>query len=282
MSKEKETKVVLVTGASSGIGQAIARHLAKSGYKVYGTSRKIRQEQGVIPMIMDVNNEDSVQQTVNDIIEDEGRLDAVVNCAGLGINGSVEEMPVKEAKAAFETNFFGVMRVCQAVMPQMRKQRYGAIINVSSIAGEVGLPFRGYYSASKFAVEGLTEALRMEARPFGVRVMILQPGDFNTNIANSRRGQGVPKDSPYHKLLTDMERQIKEGMDKAPGPEEIGPYVERMLKKSNPALRYRVGALLETITPTAKRILPQKLFQKLIMSFYGLNGVTPEDIGPQK
>ena len=275
----------LITGASSGIGEAIAKHLARKGYRVYGTSRKPRpnSDEGIRFLQMNVDEDESVKIAVQELLEKESRLDLVINCAGLGINGSVEEIPVSIVKEAFETNFFGVLRVCQAVIPAMRRQRSGCIINVSSIAGEAGLPFRGFYSASKFALEGMTEAMRMELKPFGIRTCLLQPGDFNTNIAKSRKGIGIPENSPYYQLLVEMKKQIDAGMEHAPGPERVGPFVEKIFQKKNPGLRHKAGAFLEIITPTVKRIVPYKWYESLIMGFYNLKGKTPEDfLNPDK
>lgn len=266
-------KTAFITGASSGIGEAIALHLITKGYKVYGSSRKEKDStaDGIQFIQMDVDEDASVTKAVATYFQKEDHIDLLINCAGLGINGSVEEMPIEEVRAVFETNFFGPLKVCQAFIPKMREQRSGTIINVSSIAGEVGLPFRGFYSASKFALEGMTESMRMELKQFNIKVCILQPGDFNTNIATARRGQGIPKDSPYKALLEQMEVQIAEGMEKSPSPDCVGPFVENMLGKKNPVLRHRVGAKLETITPRIKKTLPHHWYEKLIMGFYGMN-----------
>ncbi|MFA8449764.1 MAG: SDR family oxidoreductase [Bacteroidales bacterium] len=265
-------KVAFITGASSGIGKAIAMHFLKLNYKVYGTSRKKteQKEDNIFFLQMDVNDDISVQKACQEFTSKENNLDLLINCAGLGINGSVEEMPINEVKSVFETNFFGPLRVCQQLIPLMRKQKKGHIINVSSIAGEAGLPFRGFYSASKFALEGMTESLRMELRAYNIKVCLLQPGDFNTNIANARKGTGIPKNSPYQKFLEQMEQQIEEGMNKSPKPDCVGPFVENIIKKKNPKLRYRVGAKLETITPILKCILPYKIYEALILKFYNM------------
>ncbi|BDD04680.1 SDR family oxidoreductase [Aureibacter tunicatorum] len=266
-------KIALITGGSSGIGKAIALHLFQKGYKVYVTSRKAtaKSSEGLHYLQMDVNNSESVIEAVNTLKAEEKRIDVLINSAGIGIIGSIEELPIDTVKEVFETNFFGLTRVCQAVAPIMRAQGSGHIINISSIAGEAGLPFRGHYSASKFAVEGMTEALRMELMPFGVKVCIIQPGDFNTNISQHRKGIEVDRSSPYYEMLQVVNDEIANGMETAPTPERVGPFTEKILNSNSPNLRYRVGALLETITPILKKFLPYKTYEKLIMNHYKMN-----------
>jgi NAD(P)-dependent dehydrogenase (short-subunit alcohol dehydrogenase family) len=266
-------KVALVTGASSGIGEAIALELLKAGYRVYGTSRRERSSEpgGIQFLKMDVDQDGSVQQGARQLLEQEAHIDLVVNCAGLGILGAIEEIPISTAKRNFETNVFGVMRVCQAFAPRLREQGFGCIINISSIAGEVSLPFRGMYSAGKFAMEAMTEALRMELAPFGVRVVILQPGDFNTPIKQNRTHVELGADSPYEYYIERVKDQIKEGMEKAPTPEGVGRKVVAIAKRNRPGLRYRVGSLLETITPRLRKVLPERFYVYMIMAFHGMH-----------
>lgn len=265
--------IALVTGASSGIGEAIAFALIKAGHRVYGTSRSPRESKpdGIQFLQMNVDEEASVKTAVGELLAKEGRIDVVVNSAGLGVIGAVEEVPMELAKRVFETNYFGTMRVCQAVIPSMRKQRSGCIINISSIGGEVGLPFRGIYSASKFAVEGMTEALRMELRPFGVRTVIIQPGDFNTNIGADRPTIDHGEDSPYEHYLREIRAEIDKGMASAPTPEAVGEAVIKIVRSTSPGFRYRVGAFMETLTPKLKKVFPHKLYEHLIMGHYRMH-----------
>ena len=181
-------RVVLVTGASSGIGLACATHLAGRGYRVYGTSRRPGAGQaGSLAMLAaDVTDDGSVEQAVATVLDREGRLDIVVNNAGMGIAGPVENTSIEQAKWQLEVNFFGAFRVCRAALPAMRKQGSGYIVNIGSIGGLIAIPYQAMYSASKFALEGMSEALRMEVRPFGVRVVIIEPGDHKTGITQNR------------------------------------------------------------------------------------------------
>jgi len=182
------SKVVLITGGSSGIGKSIGEFLLEKGYKVFGTSRNPeRYDSSKFTILtMDVKNLQSIWNTVETIIDKEGRLDILINNAGVGITGPIEEIPEAEIKANFETNFFGPINVIKSVLPQMRKQKSGLIINVTSIAGYMGLPYRGIYSASKRAIELLTEAFRMELKDFNIKMTNVAPGDFATNIAAGR------------------------------------------------------------------------------------------------
>ena len=211
-------KVVLITGASSGIGQACARHLARRGYQVFGTSRRPQAgaEEPFEMIPMDVTDEDSVRQGVATVLARAGRLDAVVNNAGFGFGGAVEDTSIDEAQELFETNFFGTLRVCRAVLPHMRERRAGTIVNVSSLAGLIAQPFVGMYCATKFAIEGVTEALRMEVRPFGIHVVMIEPGDTRTGFtANRRPTQASQAASPYadsmQRVLAVIERDEETG-----------------------------------------------------------------------
>ena len=189
--------VVLITGASSGIGRACALHFARLGATVYGTTRRspddvaggLRQELDdsvrLEMLEMNVDDDESVRRGIGQVLERAGRIDALVNCAGFGIGGAIEETSDADAMAILETNLLGTLRVCRAVLPSMRQQRGGTIVNISSIGGRIALPFQGLYSASKYGVEGMTEALRMEVRPFGIRVVLVEPGQ---SIRRRREG----------------------------------------------------------------------------------------------
>jgi NAD(P)-dependent dehydrogenase (short-subunit alcohol dehydrogenase family) len=268
--------VVLITGASSGIGQACARYLHRRGYRVYGTSRRAPVEPATDPagfcmLQMDVDSDDSVERGIRLILRREGRIDVVVNNAGFGIAGAIEETSVQEAKMQMETNFFGTLRVCRAVLPAMRKRGTGYIVNISSGAGRVSVPFQALYSASKFAVEGLTEALRMEVEPFGIRVAMIEPGDLHTGFTASRRrtaasGEGSAYTERLNAALAVMEADETGG----PSPEKVAPLVERIINARSPRLRYTVGPLFEKVALGLKRFFPARLFEWGLMKYYKL------------
>ena len=178
----ERTQVILITGASSGFGKVTAQTLAGKGYVVYGTSRRIANGNiGQIRMLIaDVTDENSVRSAVNRIMDEQGHIDVLINNAGMGIGGALEMATDEEISSQMDTNFMGMVRMCRAVLPIMRKQRQGKIINISSIAGRIAVPYQGFYSASKFAIEGYSEALSMEVYPFGIKVCVVEPGDFNT------------------------------------------------------------------------------------------------------
>lgn len=273
-------KVALVTGASSGIGKECATLLCEKGYRVYGTSRRASPLSGSsassdtppqpLTMIhMDVDQDASVQGAVKTIIEIEGRVDAVVNCAGFVLAGAVEDTTIGEAKAQFETNFFGALRVCRAVLPTMRSQRSGYIINISSIAGLIALPFQGMYSATKSAIEGLTEALSLEVKPFGIHVVAVEPGDCRTGVGHYRvRAKRSPQSSAYkqrlEKALNVMENDERNGSD----PRQVARQIVRIIKSPAPRLRYTVGSLFERVAVTVKKLLPSRIFEWLVLKYY--------------
>jgi NAD(P)-dependent dehydrogenase (short-subunit alcohol dehydrogenase family) len=257
-------RVVLITGASSGIGSACAEHLAARGFRVFGTQRRPSGgASGAVEMIaMDVDDDDSVTRGVAAVIERAGRIDAVVNNAGHAITGAVEDTAIPEARAQLETNFFGVLRVCRAVLPVMRAQGGGHIVNISSLAGVLGLPFSGLYSASKFALEGMTESLRHEVRPFGIRVVLIEPGDFQSRLPLARRTvAAATTNAAYQAAFAAAKAQQDKDEAGAPTPEPVALLVERVLRDRAPALRYSVGMLGQRIVVPLKRLLPQRVFE---------------------
>jgi len=255
------SKVVLITGASSGIGKSIGLFLMEKGFTVYGTSRKPSSvnESGLRLLQLDVSNEETIKQTVETIIEEKGRLDVLVNNAGVGITGPIEETPNEEIQNAFSTNFYGPINVMKAVLPEMRKQGNGLIINITSIAGYMGLPFRGVYSATKGALELVTEAMTN-----------LAPGDFATNIASGRYHTPVFEDSPYKETygmsLKEMDAHVDEGGD----PDEVAKLVFKIINTKKPKIHYKVGAFMQKFSIVLKRVLPDKTYEKLLVNHYKL------------
>jgi NAD(P)-dependent dehydrogenase (short-subunit alcohol dehydrogenase family) len=265
-------KVVLVTGASSGIGQAIARHLAGRGWRVFGTSRhEATGCDGVDMLRMDADEDNSVALAIGAIMEKTGRLDAVVNNAGWALMGPIEDTPIADARAQMETNFFGVLRVCRAALPIMRAQRSGHIVNISSLGGVFGMPFSGIYSASKFAVEGLSESLRLEARRFGIRVVLIEPGDTRSQLPLRRRTvQPVRRASAYQETFDRF--QVKQAQDegKAPPPDAVAGLVERVLRDPRPAMRYTAGMFDQRMVVPLKRWLPHSWFERILGAAMGV------------
>jgi len=263
-------RVVLVTGATAGIGRVCAEHLARRGWRVFGAGRRANVPvEGVEMIVMDVDDDASVRAGVETVLARAGRLDAVINNAGFSTRGAVEDFSIEDAKAQFETNFFGALRVCQAVLPAMRANGSGCIVNMSSLAGLVGLPFAGLYSASKFALEGLSESLRHETRPFNIRVVLVEPGDFRTEIGAKRRFYTSEK-SAYRSAFERLMQRRASHAAASPTPEPIARLVEEILNMEQPKLRYAVGLRQQLLLARAKRFLPQSLFEWAFIRVMGL------------
>ncbi len=264
--------VVLITGARTGIGRACAELLTKQGCRVYGTSRHPPDaEFGFTMLAMDVNETASVERGVRTLLERERHLDVVVNNAGFGYGGAVEDTSIQEAQATFETNLFGALRVCRAVLPTMRAQHNGLIVNVSSVGGRIGLPFQGLYSASKFALEGMTEALRMEVRAFGIDVVLIEPGDIRTDFTDNRRPvEAATTASVYAGQYREAISRIEEDERHGSPPARVAQVVWRAVRARSPKPRYIAGRLYEKAAILAKRWLPDAWLEWVLMKNYGL------------
>ena len=258
-------RVVLVTGASTGIGRLCAERLAASGWRVFGAARSA----GVIEsapgsnldwLPMDVTDDVSVQTAIDTILAQTGRIDAIVNNAGFSMRGSVEDVPMEEARAVFETNFFGALRVCRAAAPALRA-RGGYIVNMSSLAGVVGLPFTGHYCATKFALEGLSECLRYEMRPSGVHVVLVEPGDYRTGIQANRRTSSETQQGAYAQAFDRFLQKRQAFAARAPTAEPVAALVERILNDPAPRLRYVVAMPGQKLLPLLRRLLPQGVYE---------------------
>jgi NAD(P)-dependent dehydrogenase (short-subunit alcohol dehydrogenase family) len=265
-------KVVLITGASSGIGKSIGEFLHNKGFIVYGTSRNPeRILNSVFPLVaLEVRNPDSIHAAVSKIIATSGRLDIVINNAGVGITGPLEEIPMEEIKNNFETNFFGPIEVMKAALPQMRLQKSGLIINITSIAGYMGLPYRSVYSASKGALELVTEALRMEVKSFGIQITNVAPGDFNTNIASRRYHAPLIKDSAYEISYANTLKMMDQQVDSGSNPDEMAKAVYEIIQNPNPKIHYKVGVFMQQFSIVLKRILPDKVYEEMLMNHFKL------------
>ena len=265
-------KVVLITGGSSGIGKSIGEFLHQKGFVVYGTSRNPEKiSNSIFPLVaLDVRDKQSIVNCVAEVIQKAGRLDVVINNAGVGITGPIEEIPTEEIKNNFETNLFGPIEVMKAVLPQMRLQQSGLIINVTSIAGYMGLPFRGVYSASKGALELITEALRMEVKSFGIHITNVAPGDFATNIAAGRYHAPVIKGSAYEMTYGKSLKEMDNHVDNGSNPNEMALAIFAIIQNENPKIHYKVGAFMQKFSIVLKRILPDKMYERMLMNHYKL------------
>lgn len=265
-------KVVLVTGASSGIGNSIAIYLQKENYTVYGTSRnpQIVTDFAVKLIPMDVHSQESVDQAVDYVITQESKIDVLINNAGVGITGPMEETPIDAIKNAMDTNFYGPLRVLQAVLPHMRAQKSGRVINITSIAGYMGLPYRGIYSATKSALEIATEAYRMECAHLNIHFSNVAPGDFATNIASGRFHAPVKKGSDYEAGYANTLKLINDHVSDGGDPVEVAKKVAAILKESSPGIHYKVGTSLQKFSVLLKKLLPEKRYEKMLKKHYGL------------
>lgn len=246
-------KVALVTGSSNGIGLETALALAREGYHTYASMRDTKKaaellnsakKEGLELSIiqLDVDREESVKSAISQIMSEKQRIDVLVNNAGYGIFGCLEDLTLDEMRQQFETNFFAIARLIQTVSPIMRKQQSGTIVNISSVAGRIGFPGTPAYISSKFALEGLSECLRYELSPFGINVIIIEPGVIKTNFFNAMRMPGSQKpDSPYKEITNKVIGGIKMMAEMGTPPKEVADVIIKAIKEKNPLPRYPVG-----------------------------------------
>jgi short-subunit dehydrogenase len=267
-----DEKVVLITGASSGIGQATARLLSQRHFKVFGTSRNPASAE-IIPTVemlpLDVCNSDSVQACVEAVYSRLGRVDVLINNAGYELACALEELSSGEAIAQFETNFFGVVRMVNAVLPSMRRQKRGHIINVSSLAGLSPIPFLGIYSASKFALEGYTEALRLEVKPFNIHVSLTEAGFLKTPMMNNRQ-VGANRISEYDPWRQRALEAIRASEEKGPGPELVAETLLEIISSNTPRLRYLIGPQAKSVA-RLRRFLPAAMYEQGLRRTFSLD-----------
>jgi len=218
-------------------------------------------------IVMDIDDESSVAAGVASVLDDAGRIDVVVNNAGIALSGAIEDVSIDEAKAQFETNVFGAWRVCRTVLPIMRTQRSGLIINVSSIGGLIGLPFHGAYCSTKFALEGLSESLRLEARLSGVKVVLVEPGDVNTGMSD-RSSIATKQSAVYLEPLQSSVTAMKDGEESGIGPEVVARTVARVVHSRQPRFRYTVGQMSQRTGALAKRLLPWSVIEYILTKIY--------------
>ena len=266
------SKVVLITGGSSGIGKSVGEYLQAKGFKVYGTSRNPdRYPDSVFPIVaLDVTKAETISSCIAEVLKQESKIDVLINNAGAGITGPIEEIPDAEIKRNFETNLFGPINVIKAVLPTMRLRKSGLIINVTSIAGYMGLPYRGIYSASKGALELITEAFRMELKDFNIHMSNVAPGDFATNIAAGRYHAPVKDDSPYKEKYGNSLKMMDEHVDSGNDPKQMAEAILKIIQTKKPRTHYKVGAFMQKFSIVLKRILPDTFYEKILMNHYKL------------
>lgn len=262
-----EPLVILVTGGSSGLGAAMCGRLAQAGHVVIGTSRKPPAAKDLELIGMDIRDDASVMRAVDEVISKHGRIDVVVNNAGVGVQGAVEDIDPGLALQAFDTNVVGALRVCRAVLPHMRVRKKGLIIQVSSIAAEFGLPYRGFYSASKAALDRMTESLRIEVMPFGIKVVTVRPGEFKTPIAAGRlrpAAVGQAYRARYERAMHVLDGGL--GYSRDPG--ELAHVVERIINDPSPCNTYRVARGKQLFSVLLKKVLPGRVFERMVRRHY--------------
>jgi NAD(P)-dependent dehydrogenase (short-subunit alcohol dehydrogenase family) len=264
-------KVILITGISSGFGKQTARLLAEKGHIVYGTVRKeTTSDISVNYLTMDLVDPDSIRSAVSSVLEKEGKIDVLINNAGMHTGGPIETSPIENIKLQMDTNFLGMVHIIREVLPVMRKQGGGTIINFSSIGGLMGLPFQAFYSAGKFAIEGFSEALRMEVKRFNIKIIIINPGDFRTSNSANRRNYLAPTgiNDPYYeqfaKTLAVMEKDEANGW----APEVLANKIGRIIEYKNPRHRYIIGSFDNRLAVIVKHILPRKWFRLILQDHY--------------
>lgn len=265
-------RTVLVTGASAGIGKATALHLAQQGYTVYGTARRLAsmqdlQQAGIHVLAMDVTDEDSMVSGVQQILAAEGTIDVLVNSAGFGSYGAVEDVPLTDAKYQLDVNLFGAARLTQLVLPAMRAQHWGKIVNISSVGGKLANPFGAWYHASKFALEALSDSLRNEVKPFGIDVVVIEPGGIQSEWAGIAHDSllKVSGHSAYQGMVRKFGDALKTTEAKLPGPDLIADLVQRAIEAKSPRTRYAGGYLAKPLL-FLRKVLSDKMMDRLTMS----------------
>ncbi len=268
---EPKDDVILITGASAGIGRACADRLHAAGWSVFGAARRDVSTVGWRPMVMDVDSDASVASGFEALLSECGRLDAVVACAGWGLAGAAEHTPIDAAKDQMETNFWGAVRVVQHALPTMRRQRRGRIVLISSLGGIIGIPFQSFYSASKFAMEGYGEALAYEVSPFGIQVTLVEPGNVRTEFTANRRDVEAPDgDDPYRNAAAKALGTMIEDEANGVPPDDVARAVQRVLEARHAPRRVSAGKFDERIGIMGKRLLPFRLFERAAKGSLGV------------
>ena len=276
----KVQKVAIVTGSSSGIGYETALILARNGFRTYATMRNLEKATAISDMAkreklqlytieLDVTNEKSVNQAIKTIKSDAGRIDVLVNNAGYGLTGSLEDLSMREIKAQYETNVFGLIRVTQEVLPIMREQKSGIIVNISSIGGKMAMPLSSPYIGTKFAVEGLSESIAYDLEPFGIKVVIIEPGAIKTNFGTGMvvAEKNLNASSPYFKGMQQLQGTLNSLLKNGSLPSKVAEVILNAITTPNPNLRYTVGDDAALLVQK-RRELADPEFQKFVSGFF--------------
>ena len=278
----QQKNIALVTGSSSGIGFHTSLFLARAGFYTYATMRNLDKSSKIIDIAqednlplevlrLDVTDDKSVKDAINTIAVKQKRIDVVVNNAGYGSTGAVEDFYIDEIKSQFETNFFGAIRVIQYVLPIMRKQRSGVIVNISSIGGRIAFPFSPSYASTKFALEGLSEALQYEVEQFGIKVMLVEPGIIKTNFFDNilKAKRAADPASPYSELLQRRINRVKTMFENGTAPEEVAKVILKAITSITPDLRYLVGSDANSLIEKRKNVPERKFLEFMSQNILG-------------
>ncbi|MDE1190807.1 MAG: oxidoreductase [Arachidicoccus sp.] len=264
-------KVVLITGASSGIGKATAQLLAQNGYTVYGAARRLDKMKdlenlGVKTFVLDITDDTSVTNVVNRIIDAENKIDILINNAGFGSYGAIEDVPIEDARYQLEVNVFGAMRITQQILPYMRKNGYGKIVNISSIGGKVAFPLGSWYHASKFALEALSDSLRNEVKQFGIDVIVIEPGGIKTEWGGiaAESAARVSGHTAYREMVSKFLNSFKKiNESKVPEPVLIAKLIRQSIEATTPKTRYSAGYMARQVL-WGRKFLSDKAMDKII------------------
>lgn len=259
---------IIITGTSAGIGFALAEYFGERGHQVFGLSRKETASKHFKTIPTDITDNDQVKNAIEEILKSENQIDVLINNAGMGMVGAVEDSAQEEILKLFNLNLVGSVQMMSAVLPKMREQESGKIINISSIGSEMGLPFRGFYSASKSALDKVTEAIRYEVAPWNIQICALHLGDIKTNIAENRVKTKVsePYQNTFEKVYELMNSHVNHGSE----PIEVATYIENLLDKKLWKAHYYFGKLGQRIGVPLKWILPQNFYEKLMKKYNNL------------
>ena len=260
---------IIITGTSTGIGFALAEYFGKNGHSVFGLSRKNVESQYFKTIPTDITKKEEIDFAISEILKENSTIDLLINNAGMGMVGPVEDAKQEEILQLMNLNIVGSVQMMSAVLPKMRAQKFGKIINISSIGSEMGLPFRGFYSASKSALDKITEAIRYEVYPWNIEVCSLHLGDIKTNIADNRVKSEVsePYKKIFEKVYSLMNDHVKEGVE----PETVAIYIEQLIAKNNWKAHYCFGKFGQKIGIPLKWILPQNFYEKLMKKYNNLD-----------